>query len=177
MTPNDVPERYTMDWKAYHQRARTGPCFVCQIVSRHTDFPAHIIYEDDVAIAFLDKYPRVAGYTLLAPRAHRTGVTRDFPLEEYLALQERLHRIAEVVREEMSAERLYLLALGSDQGNAHVHWHIVPLPRGTPYEQQQLEIYRLDVLKQSPEELADLAARLRRRIAHSPKIHSENSAR
>lgn len=83
---------------------------------RHSDFPTHILSEDDVAIAFLDKYPRVAGYTLLAPRAHRTGVTRDFAPEEYLALQGRLHRVAEAVREEMHAERLYLLALGSDQG-------------------------------------------------------------
>jgi len=169
MTRNDVPERYAMDWQAYHHRARTGPCFVCQIVGRHPDFPAHIVYEDDVAIAFLDKYPRVAGYTLLAPRAHLTGVTRDFSLEEYLAMQERLHRVAEAVREEMQAERVYLLALGSNQGNAHVHWHIVPLPPGTPYEQQQLEIYRLDILKQSSEELVDLAARLRRRIARSAR--------
>jgi diadenosine tetraphosphate (Ap4A) HIT family hydrolase len=167
MTRKDAPERYAMDWQTYHERARTGPCFVCQIVSRHPDFPAHILYEDEIAIAFLDKYPRVPGYTVLAPRAHRTGVTRDFGLEEYLALQARLHRVAEAVREEMHAERLYLLALGSNQGNAHVHWHIVPLPLGTPYEQQQLEIYRLDVLKQSPEELADLAARLRRRIIHA----------
>jgi diadenosine tetraphosphate (Ap4A) HIT family hydrolase len=167
MTPSDVPERYAMDWQAYHRRARTGPCFVCQIVGRHPDFPAHIVYEDDVAIAFLDKYPRVPGYTLLAPRAHRTGVTSDFGLEEYLAIQARLHRVAEALREEMQAERIYLLALGSHEGNDHVHWHIVPLPPGTPYEQQQLEFYRLDILKQSPQVLAELAGRLRKRIGQS----------
>jgi diadenosine tetraphosphate (Ap4A) HIT family hydrolase len=91
-------------------------------------------------------------------------VTRDFTPAEYVALQERLHRIAEAVREEMKAARVYLLALGSNEGNAHVHWHIVPLPAGTPYEQQQLQIYQLDVLKQSPEELDALAQRLRRKI-------------
>lgn len=167
MTKANESERYAMDWPAYHHRARTGPCFVCQIINRHPDFPAHIIYEDDVAIAFLDKYPRVVGYTLLAPREHRTGVTRDFQPEEYVAIQERLHRIAEAVREETQAERIYLLSLGSDQGNAHVHWHIVPLPAGTPYEQQQLEIYRLNILRLPAEELADLAARLRRRIGNA----------
>jgi ATP adenylyltransferase len=160
-----APQRYAMDWQAYHQRARTGPCFVCRIIERHADFPAHILYEDEVAIAFLDKYPRVPGYTLLAPRAHRTGVTRDFSSSEYLALQQRLHRVAEAVRQEMQAQRLYLLCLGSEQGNAHVHWHIVPLPASTPYEQQQLEIYKLDILKQSDQELAALAKRLRGRIA------------
>ncbi len=35
------------------------------------------------------------------------------------------------------AERMYCLSLGSQQGNAHVHWHIAPLPPGVPYHQQQ----------------------------------------
>ncbi len=163
-----MPDRYRMDWASYHARARTGPCFICQIVARHADFPAEIVYEDDLAIAFLDKYPRVAGYTLLAPRAHRQNVTADFTAAEYLELQRRLHRVAEAVRLEMEAERIYLLSLGSHQGNAHVHWHIVPLPSGTPYEKQQLEIYQLDILRQSPEARADLAARLRERIGSGP---------
>jgi diadenosine tetraphosphate (Ap4A) HIT family hydrolase len=163
-----MQERYQMDWASYHQRARVGPCFVCQIVARHPEFPADIVYEDDLAIAFLDKYPRVAGYTLLAPRAHRQNVTADFTPAEHLDLQRRLYRVAEAVRLETAAERIYLLSLGSHQGNAHVHWHIVPLPPGTSYEKQQLEIYQLDILQQSREERADLAARLRERIGSTP---------
>lgn len=157
-----------MDWASYHQRARTGPCFVCQIIARHPDFPADILYEDDVVIAFLDKYPRVAGYTLVAPRAHRQNVTADFTSTEYLELQRRLHLVAEAVRVETAAERIYLLSLGSHQGNAHVHWHIVPLPHGTPYEKQQLALYELDILRETPDERADLAARLRDRIGRGP---------
>ena len=33
---------------------------------------------------------------------------------------------------------MYSLSLGSQQGNAHLHWHVAPLPPGVPYEQQQL---------------------------------------
>ena len=29
------------------------------------------------------------------------------------------------------------MSLGSHQGNAHVHWHVAPLPPGVPYEEQQ----------------------------------------
>ena len=159
-----MEERYKLDWTSYHQRARTGPCFLCQIIARHPDFPADIVYEDDLVIACLDKYPRVAGYTLLAPRAHHQNVTADFTPTEYLELQRRLHRVAEAVRLETAAERIYLLSLGSHQGNAHVHWHIVPLPPGTPYEEQQLALYNLDILQQTPDERASLAARLRDRI-------------
>jgi hypothetical protein len=31
-------ERYAPDLDAYHERARTGPCFVCGIVARDPDF-------------------------------------------------------------------------------------------------------------------------------------------
>ena len=34
-------------------------------------------------------------------------------------------------------ERIYVLSLGSQQENAHVHWHVAALPPGVPYEDQQ----------------------------------------
>ena len=33
---------------------------------------------------------------------------------------------------------MYSLSLGSQEANAHVHWHVAPLPPGVPYEQQEL---------------------------------------
>jgi histidine triad (HIT) family protein/ATP adenylyltransferase len=33
--------------------------------------------------------------------------------------------------------RMYCLSLGSQQGNAHLHWHVAPLPPAVPYDQQQ----------------------------------------
>jgi hypothetical protein len=61
---------------------------------------------------------------------------------------------------------MYILSLGSQQGNRHVHWHIAPLPPGVPYEEQQLQALMLDkgVLKVPEEEMAALAGRIRRRI-------------
>lgn len=32
---------------------------------------------------------------------------------------------------------MYCLSLGSQQGNAHLHWHVAPLPPGVPYGRQQ----------------------------------------
>jgi hypothetical protein len=34
----------------------------------------------------------------------------------------------------VGAERMYLYTFGSNQGNSHVHWHVVPLPPGVSYE-------------------------------------------
>lgn len=41
------------------------------------------------------------------------------------------------MREVLPVERLYLMSLGSQEGNDHVHWHVVPLPPGVPFEKQQ----------------------------------------
>ena len=119
-------ERYQPDLDAYVKRVRTGLCFVCAIVPRDPDFPDHhIVYEDQDAIVFLTMHPTQYGYTLVAPKEHREQVAGDFTPEEYLGLQRVVHRVAEAVREEVGAERVYILSLGSKQGNAHVNWHVV----------------------------------------------------
>jgi ATP adenylyltransferase len=157
-------KRFKIDSDAYHHRAQTGPCFICQIVARHPEYPAHWVYEDERAIAFLDKYPALYGHTLVAPRAHREQITADFSLDEYLALQRVVYCVAEAIRQEVPIERTYVYAFGSNQGNAHVHWHVVPLPPGVPYRQQQIAAIRQDPLRVPDEEQAALAARIRRRL-------------
>jgi diadenosine tetraphosphate (Ap4A) HIT family hydrolase len=159
-------ERYHPDMEALQHGFRTEPCFVCRLVGGDEIIPRHLIYEDDEAIAFLDAYPRAYGYTLVAPKEHREQVTADFAMEEYLELQKLLYRVTEAVREEVGAERMYLYALGSNEGNSHVHWHVVLLPPGVPYEDQQgsWASWDMGVLGIPPEEMAALARRIGRRI-------------
>jgi diadenosine tetraphosphate (Ap4A) HIT family hydrolase len=165
-------ERYQPDWKALIHQFRTGPCFICQIIARNPDYRAHIVYEDDRAIAFLDKYPRLYGWTLVAPREHREQVTAHFSVEEYLSLQRVVYRVTEALRHELEAERMYLLSLGSNQGNAHVHWHVVPLPPGVPYEEQQLAAFRKGVLRIPEDEQAVLAGRIQHRLEQLKRTSS-----
>ncbi|MGI5352699.1 hypothetical protein ACQEU8_31635 [Streptomyces sp. CA-250714] len=65
------------------------------------------------------------------------------------------------------AERTYLYSLGSQQGNAHLHWHIAALPPGVPYERQQFHALMTEngVLDVRPEEAADMARRVRDALA------------
>lgn len=159
-------ERYWPDMDTLHRKFQTQPCFVCRLVAGDENMPRYIFYEDDEAIAFLDGYPRTYGYSLVAPKEHREQVTADFTLEEYLDLQRLVYRITEAVREEVGAERMYLYTFGSNQGNAHVHWHVVPLPPGVPYEEQQgaWASWRKGVLRIPEEEMASLAARIGQRV-------------
>jgi ATP adenylyltransferase len=165
-------ERYHPDLDAYHRRARGGPYFVCAIVAGDPAFPDHpVVYEDEKTIAFLTTNPTRYGYTLVCPKEHLEQATGDFSVEEYLDLQRVVHRVAEAVRAEVEAERMYVLTLGSNQGNIHVHWHVVPLPPGVPYEDQQfaaLMLERAGALEIPKEEKAALAERIRRRIERPP---------
>jgi diadenosine tetraphosphate (Ap4A) HIT family hydrolase len=166
------------DWQEFHQRAQTGPCFICEIIANNPEYPHYPVYKDDIAIAFLDKYPTLFGRTLVAPLQHREQVTGDFSIQEYLALQRRVYLIAEAIRQELNAERIYLMTFGSQQGNSHVHWHIAPLPPGVPYEKQQLHaVSGIDgILKMTENEWDELASRIRNRIIQLDGIQNENSS-
>ena len=160
-------EHYHIDLERYVQSCQTGPCFICEIVAGNPEYRHHVVYEDDSTITFLNKYPTLYGYVLVAPKEHREQATGDFTLEEYLALQRVIYQNAEAVRQEFCAERVYILTLGSQQGNRHVHWHIAPLPPGVAYEEQQLAALSFEktgILKISEEEMASLALRIRRRM-------------
>jgi ATP adenylyltransferase len=154
------------DMNSYIERVTSGPCFICEILAGNPDYRHHVIYEDETAIVFLNKYPVLYGYTLVAPRKHCEHVTGDFTREEYLALQALIYRVSEALSQVVPTERMYILSLGSRQGNSHVHWHIAPLPPGVPLEEQQFEALSLEkgVLTLSEEEMAALAVRIRKRL-------------
>ncbi len=168
-------QRYPVDLAAYVARSQNGPCFICQIAAGERREQRPIIYEDETAIVFFSLHQVLYGYTLVAPRQHREGVTSDFTLEEYLALQKIVYEVAEALRQEVPTERVYILSLGSQQGNRHVHWHIAPLPPGVPYDQQQLAALKIDhgVLDVADEDLAELAERLNRRLRNLRKTSSQ----
>lgn len=158
MTPE---RRRTVHFSEIRERLG-GRCFVCELVAGNPEFRHHVVYEDETAIAFLNAYPVLYGSLLVAPREHREAVTGDFAAEEYLALQAVVHRVGEAVRRVVPTERLYVLSLGSQQGNRHVHWHVAPLPPGVPFAQQQFAALDTDLcLDLSDDELAELASRVR----------------
>jgi diadenosine tetraphosphate (Ap4A) HIT family hydrolase len=159
-------ERYHPDMEAMHHGFRSQPCFVCKLVEGDIRVPENIIYEDDHFLTVLDVYPRAYGYTLVAPKEHREQVTAAFMVDEYLELQRLVYRVTDAVREEVGAERMYIFTFGSNEGNSHVHWHVVPLPPGVPYEEQQGKWtnWSRGVLEIPREERASLASRIGTRL-------------
>ena len=137
-------ERVPMDLAVYEQRVRGGRC-LCAIVSGDAAHDLEeVVFEDDAHIAFLDRYPTMCGKVLVAPRQHVEHVVRDLSQAAFQELLGVVHRVARAVEEVVAPERTYLLSLGSQQGNAHVHWHIAPLPPGIPFQRQQYHALMLE---------------------------------
>jgi diadenosine tetraphosphate (Ap4A) HIT family hydrolase len=149
------------DLAAHVERSRTGPCFVCAYLSGHPDYEHVPVFGDEHVVAFLSRYPTLFGYTIVAPRAHIVDVTGDREL--FRRVTDVVHDVAEVLKATLPTERIYLMSLGSHQGNAHVHWHVAPLPPGVPYERQQFHAVMTEngVLEVTPEQQAALAGRIR----------------
>src|SRR5579863_1020045 len=157
-------QRIPFDLDAYVAEVTSGrECFVCRIVRENE--PEHpVVFQDELHIAFLNRYPPLLGYVLVAPVAHKERVVEDFDLSSYLALQAFIHRVGRALSQVVPTERLYLLSLGSQLGNSHVHWHLAPLPPGLPFEHQQfaaLMVERQGFINQPIEERRELASRIR----------------
>ena len=153
------------DLDTYIAEIQSKPCFICEMIAGRLN-GNHVIYQNDTFIAFLNKYPVLYGYALVAPIQHKEHVTGDFTLDEYLTLQRAVYQVAEAVRRTVTTERVYLLSLGSQQGNRHVHWHIAPLPYGVPFKQQQLGALSIEkgILDIAESEMAELAQRIRQNL-------------
>ena len=158
-------DRMHFDLNAYIEKIQSSPCFICEMAAGRLN-GNHVIQQSDDFIIFLNKYPVLYGYVLVAPARHKQQVTGDFSLDEYLALQQIVYRTAEAVRKTINTERVYILSLGSQQGNSHVHWHIAPLPFGVPFKEQQLEALNVEngILDIPDDEMENLARQIRKNM-------------
>jgi diadenosine tetraphosphate (Ap4A) HIT family hydrolase len=106
---------------------------VCSMLAGHPDYSHHDVYEDADTSAFLARWPALLGHCLVAPERHVESWVLDLDEPQFLVL----HRVGRALAAAVPTERMCALSLGSRQGNAHLHWHLAPLPPGVPYDQQQ----------------------------------------
>jgi len=161
--------RRRIDFEAVRSEL-AGRCFICELLAGNPEYAHHVVYEDELAIAFLQRFQTLYGYVLVAPKEHREHVVADFSEDEYLELQRVIHLVGRALCRAVPTERLYVLSLGSQEGNRHIHWHLAPLPPGVPFEEQQLVALDSDLgLVLDEVELKELAARIRERLAQTGK--------
>lgn len=102
-------------------------CIFCRIVSG--DAPAHVIAEDDLTVAFLDRGQATEGHTLVVPRAHASDIW-EISERDATAVMAMAKRIAHLVDECLSPDGLNLIQSNRPAGWQDVfHFHLQVVPR------------------------------------------------
>lgn len=102
-------------------------CIFCAIVAG--DAPAHVVLDDDVAMAFLDTRPLFVGHVLLVPREHHETLG-ELPPELIEPLFVRARRLAQIMETELGAMGSFVAMNNRvSQSVPHLHVHVVPRTR------------------------------------------------
>ncbi len=91
--------------------------------------PAHVVYEDQDFIAFLDNHPLFPGHVLLCPREHYVTLL-ELPKELAGTAMTTLQLLAKAVESALDAEGTFIAINNRvSQTVPHLHIHVVPRRR------------------------------------------------
>ncbi len=92
------------------------------------EIPCYKVYEDDIALAFMDIMPRIDGHTLVIPKFPARTLLDADP-DRLGELIKRVQKVAATVKNSLGAEGLTLLQSNESAGGQvifHLHFHILP---------------------------------------------------
>ncbi len=116
-------------------------CLFCDILSGKKN--GHLIYEDDLHISILDKYPIDTGHSLIIPRKHHEKITDMNPSD----VGEMFSIVPKIAKAILDATGADAFSVGQNNGRAakqivpHVHVHIIPRynHKGTIWTKRSIE--------------------------------------
>ncbi len=97
-------------------------CIFCKIVAREA--PAHVVFEDEQVLAFLDIHPVRAGHTLIVPKAHYSYF-EEMPAELMAHIATLAQRFARHMMAIYQPMRVGMIISGTDV--PHMHAHVAPM--------------------------------------------------
>jgi histidine triad (HIT) family protein len=98
------------------------------------EMPCHKVYEDEVALAFLDLFPQAPGHTLVIPKTAATNIL-TFPPADFGPYMAAVQKVARAVHIGLEAEGLSIMQFNAAAGGQsvfHLHFHIIPRHDGVP---------------------------------------------
>jgi len=106
---------------------RVEGCNFCAIAA--AEERAHVVFEDETSIAFLDHRPLFPGHSLLVPREHHETIW-DLPDELVGPLFANAKSLSAAIRTAMESQGAFI-ALNNivSQSVPHLHVHLVPRNR------------------------------------------------
>lgn len=125
------------------------------------DMPSLKVFEDDVALAFMDVFPQSEGHTLVIPKAVEARNFLDMPADRLGSYMLRVQRVAKAVEWGLKPDGLRVVQFnGASAGQTvfHLHFHIIPM-----WEGKELGRHGTGTMAK-PDELAPIAAKIRAAI-------------
>lgn len=96
------------------------------------DIPCVKVYEDDVALAFMDLFPQADGHTLVIPKVPARNFL-EFPGDYLGSYMQRVQKVARAVTNALSPDGVVVMQFnGAPAGQTvfHLHFHIIPRNEG-----------------------------------------------
>ncbi len=97
------------------------------------EMPAVTVYEDEIALAFMDIFPQMRGHTLVIPKGVRARNFLEMPAEALGAYMARVQKVARAVTAALKPDGVRVLTFnGAPSGQTiyHLHFHILPVFAG-----------------------------------------------
>jgi histidine triad (HIT) family protein len=109
--------------------------------------PCARVYEDEVALAFMDIMPRAEGHLLVIPKATARNLL-DLPPSDLARFMPSVQKVAKAAKRAMQADGLSIMQFNESAGGQvvfHLHFHILPRwtgvelrPPAGPMEKQEI---------------------------------------
>ena len=99
----------------------------------HKETPAHIVYEDELVLAFLDINPLSPGHTLVIPKEAKATLG-ELSDDSAAAIGRVLPRLCRAIQDATGVQDYNILQNNGStahQAVFHVHFHIIPKPNAT----------------------------------------------
>lgn len=119
------------------------------------ELPAHKVYEDDKALAFLDIMPRCPGHTLVIPKAPARNIL-DIAPEDLAYVATIAKKVAIAGMKAFEADGVTIQQFNEEAGGQvvfHLHVHVIPRHSGVPMKPPATEMEKPDVLAAHAERL------------------------
>ncbi len=97
------------------------------------EMPAVKVYEDDIALAFMDVFPQAEGHTLVIPKHVEARNLLDVPPEKLGPYMLVVQKVAKAVEAALKPDGLVVTQFnGAPAGQTvyHLHFHIIPRTEG-----------------------------------------------
>jgi histidine triad (HIT) family protein len=108
-------------------------CIFCRIAADAA--PAYRLYEDGLAVAFLDIDPMRRGHTLVVPRRHVSDVLADGGAEAWAEIAPAVQATSRLFTHRLGAAGITLFqsnGAAAGQEVFHLHVHLLPRFEGEP---------------------------------------------